>query len=91
MKSAFGFNIGDIVMCKADSFDAQKVDGLIGVICHFYDGGNPPIGVNWGDGNGSHTCCGTCPDGNGWYVYPDDLVLISKPDEDEDIDVEDIL
>ena len=72
------FNVGDRVRCisKHESYLLDRV-GTVKVL----DGVSPSVGVEFDDKFYGHDCNGTCKEGHGWWLSPNDLVKIGSHDK----------
>ena len=69
------FKIGDTVRsvkdCISDNDDITK--GMLGTVVHLMSG---TVGVQWEMDVGGHACSNNCPDGYGWYVFPEEVEVL---------------
>lgn len=96
------FDVGDRVEALRDYPQGNEniLRGWTGTVVKV-DGGYPPIGVRWDNGNPKygqqegdarlHDCHGSCEDGYGWFVYTDDICILEEVvSEDFDVSSDDI-
>lgn len=79
----YKFQTGDRVECikNGAAINQDLVAGMLGTVCHLWEGGGQPIGVRWDQPlKRSHNCSGTCEINHGWYVFPDDIRLVEQED-----------
>ena len=84
----FKFKIGDRVMKVNDAGSDGLRVGDIGTICYVpKDSESDIVGVCGDRYTGGHTCLETCENGYGWWVEPENLVLVAA-DEDDNTSVD---
>jgi len=74
--------VGDRVRLVREVGDSHAwlEHGDEGVVVHGRYHPDDNIGVQWDRSDGcAHGCAGHCPHRHGWYVFPEVLVLVSRP------------
>lgn len=82
MDKTSGYKIGDRVVGIKDPQNSCKkirIKNIEGTVVHFYDEEAPHIGVEFDAYIGGHPCLGHSKEGFGWYVFPDEIQRIEKP------------
>jgi hypothetical protein len=69
------FKVGDKIRCR-QSFLRIK-EGMTGVIAELKNTGNPPIGVIWDDFNDGHSHISGSENDNGYYIYKENIEIVS--------------
>ncbi|MCR8641438.1 hypothetical protein NV379_02100 [Paenibacillus sp. N1-5-1-14] len=79
MDKTFGYELGDKVVgisITKNSWKDIDIRGIEGTVVDFYHEA-PHIGVEFVVNIGGHHCCGHSKYGHGWYLYPDEIKLLS--------------
>jgi hypothetical protein len=73
------FKIGDRVRIKKiDEHTGNLQIGYEGNVVEIDKVGKPPIGIDWERTLlGGHDCQEHCPNGQGWFVFPENIELVN--------------
>ena len=79
------FKIGDRVKLVLTLTNPNRIygrinEGSVGTVCRIATTGR--IGISFNNYNGGHDCNGSCPNGTGLYLLPEDLQEIEKTEDD---------